>query len=428
MSIFNDAYSNEFRARFAKVTAEEVWTKDEISGEYFRVAPGGDGGTLPYYLKPNAVEITGGVFNTQIDGNSIGVNNTSIDTGSLLESSTLTFGDISGNVILNKNDIRAANKLYAAINGSVNSVATTDQSLLIYDASASTLKRSSAISLSTSATNFNKISTTGLVMQNPSLSYATIQPNNISLANISKQMVRIKDGSLTLGASTATDGAFVLDTTQPYLNLQTSSIALRTAATTHILYKEDIAVTNNLKGLVNAAPGGTSKMVTYNTSTGVYNHTALPSAAPVVPKTYYRTVTVDDFPCMNDAFTGFRDSRPVKTYAFGDNERIIFDFSTGTKIKYDRWYIVGLAMENAGLKSLIKASHIPYRYSEANSPTTVSCCYYGGTAFTDGVNTVQPYHIAFGVSKSGKTITDDFTGYIEFHKVLHDASTAPTPT
>lgn len=431
MSITNLLFENEIDLRARKTLFDEVWTKDSF-GEFFKITSsggGGGGGELPSYLKHNSVEITGAGTNTVLDSNSVDVNDTAGNTGSSLSSTALTFGDSGGNIALTKSSVIAANQLATGTAAATAVNMNSEQSLLTWNNLSNSVAKSNTIQLTKSgAAEYSQLAPTSISVQNNTTgARAYVTPQVIYNNTFTKRVASLKNGTLTCGTGVnAVDST--IDTSLPYIELKADQLAFRTSSTTHNLLREDVIITNNLKALTNTTPTAANKMVLYNTATGVYNHTALPSASPTLPKTYFRSTTLNDYPALSGSLTSFLvgQERAVKTYTIGDDERIVFDFGGSPFIKYERWYVIGLAMENPGLKSIIKSRHVPYRLTDLGTPTEVQCCYVGGTAITSGGFTVQPFHIAFKAVKSGKTSTDDFSGYIEFHKVLHDASTAPT--
>jgi hypothetical protein len=431
--LYYDDRNPTTRATFSAVKSDAFLLRDPETGEYAPISGGGGGGggELPSYLKPNSVEIAGAGTNTILDSNSVDVNDTAGNTGSSLTSTALTFGDSGGNNALTKTSVIAANRLATGTAAATVVNMNSEQTLLIWNNLSNAVAKSNTIQLTKSgAVEYAQLAPTSISVQNSTTgTRAYVTPQVIYNNTSTKLVASLKHGTLTCGTGVNAVES-TIDTSLPYIELKADQLAFRTSSTAFNLLREDVIITNNLKALTNTTPTAPSKMVIYNTATGVYNHTALPSAAPTLPKTYFRSVTVADFPAVNASLTAFvsGQERAVKTYTFGDGERIVFDFGGATFIKYETWYVVGLAQAAPGFKSIIKATHVPYRLTDVG--TTIQSCYVSGTAFTSGAFTVQPYHIAFKISKSGKTASDDFSGNIEFHKVLHDASLAPsiTPT
>lgn len=430
MSLTNLNFENEIDVRARKALLSELWTKDN-DGTFFRVGPSGAPVNLPSYLKTNSVEISG-VANTKtvIDENSVDVNDLTAVKGTSLTPTTLTFGDSGGNVTFTKSSADAANKLAAGIAAAQNTIIGDGRTLLVWNSLTNGIIRTNNMKLIKNSAEYSTLEPSALAVVNNSLgSSCTISPTKFVSTDASKNLLILGSSNVIYGQATTPSGN-ILDTNATYTSLTKQGLNIKEASLpTVVLARDDIVVTNNLKAVASAPTIASSRMVTFDTVAKTFNYAPIPSGGAVtLPKTYYKTVTVNDFPAVNATLNGFvlGQERAVKTYALNSGDKLVFAFDFSPHIKYDTWYVVGLALENIGLKSIIKASHIPYRLGDVGN--AVQTCYVNGTAFTSGAFTVQPYHIAFKVTKSGKTSSDDFTGYVEFHKILHDSSIADTIT
>lgn len=114
MSFWNTAQPNGFSTRCHTAFADEIYTRDPESGDFARVYPGGSsggGGDVPYWVKPESASIgdTNKKTTVAFDGLDIidNVNNTACE----ITSTALTLGNASGNSILTKETIDAANRV-----------------------------------------------------------------------------------------------------------------------------------------------------------------------------------------------------------------------------------------------------------------------------------------------------------------------------
>jgi hypothetical protein len=428
MSLTNLNFENEIDVRARKALISDLWTRDS-GGEFFKVTPGGGSTILPSYLKSNSVEISGVSNNkTVLDENSVDVNDLSAGTGTSLTPTSLTFGDSGGNVTFTKSSADTANKLASGIAATQNTVLGDGRTLLVWNSPTNGIIRTNNMKLIKNSAEYSTLEPSALAVVNNSLgSSCTISPSKFVSTDASKNLLILGSSNVIYGQATTPSGN-VLDTNATYTSLTKQGLNIKEAALpTAVLARDDVIVANKLATVSKVfGPSAAYEMVIYNPTTKAFGYATTPSSAPTLPKTYYKSVTTNDFPSMNDSFTAFLTAREVKTYALNSGDRLIFDFGATPYVKFETWYLVGLALENPGFKSLIKASHVPYRQTDVG--TTVQCCYVGGLGFGGGGFTVQPYHIAFKISQAGKNNAQDFTGYIEFHKLLHDSSTADTIT
>lgn len=309
MSLYNTAYANAINIRSNQAYSEELYTKDPLSGLMERVLPGGGTpGDLPYWIQPQKANIydnftrenvelskTGLVVETVSDGtrrktmikkNEISIDDEPSSTGSLLTSSALTFGDLSGNSTYTKVGANNLTQIGARIDKT--DPVSTDK-MLIYDTSGSSYKTVPWLSyLKQTAIQFNNglnnttigmastPTTPAITIQNASSSgnRVSISPSNIILDR--------KDGSL--GSTTMTYSAIstasASGTSSSEINLA-GELRLKNSGLSLTL---DVNRLNELIKLYEktalASPTADNKMLLWNPTSQIYNYSDIPSGIP----------------------------------------------------------------------------------------------------------------------------------------------------
>jgi hypothetical protein len=130
MSLTNLNFENEIDVRARKALISDLWTRDS-DGEFFKVTPaGGSGGTLPYWVKMNKAELGDPSQKTVLDSFGLDVIDNTTGKSSELTALALTIGDSSGNSVLDKGSVDAANRVKTI----AQDMAPTGKKVLLYDA------------------------------------------------------------------------------------------------------------------------------------------------------------------------------------------------------------------------------------------------------------------------------------------------------
>lgn len=287
MSIFNNLYPNAIDITSRKVTANEVWVDDpDVPGAKAKLVPGGGGGgESHYYNKANSIKIDapGVTSYTQIDQDSVDVQNNDTVTAASLLSNKLVLTDSIDTVELTKADIQAANRLKNIIDGGN------------IEASAKVVTYNTATKALSYETNWNYLQSARVYFTSMA-SICQLDPVQLYLAN----------GSTNI-------------------NVSYNQIAVTKVGVTKNLTFEDVDVTNKLKALTTATPGVNSKMLIYDTSTKAFNHTDIPSGT--VPY-YVKTSSIEmvgGADTLNIYPTGIQVSNGSETYTMGVSDAKITD-------------------------------------------------------------------------------------------------------
>lgn len=238
-------FPNELDCRARKVRADEYWVKDPSSSSFVPLVPGGGGGDagLPYYLKPNSIDIDQG------------------DAGVELGATSLTFGDSAGNSVLDKAKVDILTDLKTAKDKSYTMLTTGLASPVSYKPSTGTFETNNAIFLYNPPNPVvnNTMSVSG---------YAVRAPGYTTTLYVNGSRCVYSDNGITHRIDTIVDsipgktGLLIGEG----LNKKTLTI-------------DDITVTNQLKALTVATPGVNSKMLIYDTTTQAFNHADIPAGS-----------------------------------------------------------------------------------------------------------------------------------------------------
>jgi hypothetical protein len=228
---------NPVRIRGQDCKFENVYQKNNLTGEYERV--GGGGGDLPYYLKPNSIDIDEGTAGTE------------------LTATALTFGDAAGNASIDKAKVQILTDIKTMLEATPE--AGVNNILMGYNPTTKKMVRNPPLAmLYTSSTANLGMTPTSLFITGPTSS------------------VNITPTSLRVGPSAQWILLNCTTVTNPMLSLKKSGVTVN-------LEYEDILTTNNLKALTAGAPGVNSKMLIYDTVTKAFNHATIPSGSASVP-------------------------------------------------------------------------------------------------------------------------------------------------
>lgn len=134
MSLTNLNFENEIDLRARKALISDLWTRDS-EGEFFKVTPGGGsgGGDVPYWVKMNKAELGDQSQMTVLDSFGLDVIDHTTNKAVELTASALTMGDTSGNSILDKGSVDAANR----VKNIAQDMAPTGKKVLLYNATTS---------------------------------------------------------------------------------------------------------------------------------------------------------------------------------------------------------------------------------------------------------------------------------------------------
>jgi hypothetical protein len=133
MSLTNLNFENEIDVRARKALISDLWTRDS-EGEFFKVTPGGGGsGDLPYWVKMNKAELGDQSQKAVLDSFGLAVVDNTTNKAAEITASGLTIGDSSGNSVLDKNSVDAANR----VKNIAQDMAPTGKKVLLYNATTS---------------------------------------------------------------------------------------------------------------------------------------------------------------------------------------------------------------------------------------------------------------------------------------------------
>jgi hypothetical protein len=315
MSIFNVDSPNEFKVRFKSVIGEDLYQKNDLTGEYERVLTASSSPepiTLPYYLKTNSIKVTGeggsetlvtsnlistkaSEVTTSVSPSAVSVENFGNSTGSELSSTALTFGDTAGNVSLTKAGVDTVSRLQTSETATA-LVNATGTNPIVYNPITKAFNQSRALQLLSADGNYRTNITTA--------SFRNDMPNNSArffMSGISSGVThnevnyRLYAGAFSSGivhrnlntnkGIVAKEDSFTvgdmnfdaISTTGNYGKLAETSLSFKDSSGTVVLDKGDVGVTNKLKALTAATSGANSKMLIYDTGTSAFNYTDIPS-------------------------------------------------------------------------------------------------------------------------------------------------------
>jgi hypothetical protein len=290
MSITNTLFPNEIDVRARKATFEEAWVKDETSGEYTKLIPGGGGGgggTLPYYLKANSIKVDGSDvsstlitpnnistqasgLSTNISPSTLGIENFTNNTATELSATSLIFADINGNSTLTKAGVDTVSRLQTSETATA-LVNATGTNPIVYNPTTKAFNQSRALQLLSADGNYRTNITTA--------SFRNDMPNNSArffMSGISSGVThnevnyRLYAGAFSSGivhrnlntnkGIVAKEDSFTvgdmnfdaISTTGNYGKLDISSLSFKDSSGTVVLDKDDVGVTNKLKALTTA--------------------------------------------------------------------------------------------------------------------------------------------------------------------------------
>ena len=311
---YNTKLENNYNIRVKDILVDNS-IKKKIDGEWVEINPsgGGEGGDLPYYLKPNAVQIQNvGVSNTNLNSSSVDVNDVVGNKSSSLLSDKLILGDVNGNANLVKDDIINANKLSTAMVDPINTVSNLTQSLLIYDSSSNKISKSNSIRLTNTSvsSNYNIVDSSQIYINNSTANYnVAVTSANLTfnatgylsklysdrmftLGTATLGFAQIQPSQIRIGVSTSISSP-ILNSTQPYATLIKDALNLYNGTNTYSLLASDIAVTNKLRALTSKVADANSKMMIYDATNSSFNYSDIPTGLVMPTYLYSNYIRMD---------------------------------------------------------------------------------------------------------------------------------------
>jgi hypothetical protein len=240
MSYFNLQEPNGYETRFHKILSDEYWVKQ--GDTFVPLVPGGGGGDIPYYLKPNSIDIDDpGNLGTELTG------------------TALTFGDSTGNVSIN----RAKAKVLDDLNTMLESATPDAGAFNVFTAYDPTTKK--LIRNPPNVRLWNSATANGFFTPT---SFSYTGANGFS--SVAAHLIGIRNNPSSTGIS--------------IINTNTiQKITFIDPSGNRDFMIDDIAVTNKIKALAAGTPGVNSKMLIYDTTTKAFNHATIPSGSASVP-------------------------------------------------------------------------------------------------------------------------------------------------
>lgn len=447
MSIYNPQFPNSLHIRAKKVQADDYLILDRLTGQYVPLKSGGDGPTptgLPYYLKANAVALDDGpgghVASLESSGVTFVAGQEHEKWGALdIQENRFKVNRIDNDVadvdlkanILNDRVDNITNVQLPAHEASINQVdaKVTNITSVVLPAHEASINQ-----IDDKVTNINNVTIPAINAK------VTTNTNDITVLK-AKQLkdpivFTTSNRELKMGA---VSGINYRDKTAPIPNsvnitsetvecgssvwktvMNPSNFTLIAGANTHVITTDSIMTLTALKNMTPITGATSSKMVVFNPSTKVFNHTDIPSGGGDLQRGYYRLETLADpsqtyvtklnFDSGNGVWR-VSNSAISQLGKFKFFSELTLDFAnvpfqagnTETTVDY------GFIVEGLSTNDAVTCTYFPY--SGGKSPTSITS--YCNTLWFNSQHAPQTI-LRFRVNYSDDFYTN-FTGKIVFN-------------